>query len=632
MIVKSLGMSGGRSALAALLLACAQLLTGGTAQAAPAADPTRQSPGMATQAKFPEGQQVYQEQCATCHEGGLARAPQRVLLNYMTADRILDALVGGAMRAQGDALSEKQRIDVAQYLSGQKLGTAANYTPVACTGSQAAFDRGQVPAYTNWGLTDEGTHALPTEVAGIDRANVGTLKLKWAFGFPNANRVRSQPAVGGGAIFVGSHGGTVYALDRGTGCVRWSYEAGAEVRTGIVLQGWKAGDKAARPLVWFGDWRGNVHAVEAFTGKPVWRVAAHSHPSAVITATPVYYRGKLYVGVSSLEEASAATPGYACCTFRGVVLALDAASGSEKWRRWLVDEPRPQPDGKFIGPAGMPVWAGMAIDPRRRRLLIATGGSYSRPASPMTDSVISLDLATGKIGWYWQAVADDAWNVDCFTATKANCPENPGPDFNFGTGPVLAKGKDGREYVVDGQKSGIAFALDPKTGKLVWKRQVGRGGLTGGTHFGVAAVDGRLIVPITDMPDGQKHDRPAAPGLYALDIATGEFEWKSPAPQVCEGRPLCIPGYSGAVTVTPELLLAGSDDGFVRIHDVTTGKLLWEYDMMRDFATVDGVPGRGGAVSGGAAPIAVGGQLIVSSGYGFVSKMPGNVLLVFEAE
>jgi polyvinyl alcohol dehydrogenase (cytochrome) len=618
----------------ALLIAFAAMIAnlGTPAQAGPVQDPTRQSPGLPNAARFPEGETVYRVQCASCHEGGIARAPQRVLLGYMTADRIVEALSSGAMRSQGSALSERQRIDVAQYLSGQKIGSSVAYAPVACTGKHAAFDRAQVPAYTNWGITDEGTHAIPAAVAGIGLANVRKLKLKWAFGFPNANRARSQPAVGGGAIFVGSHGGTVYALDRDTGCVRWSYEAGAEVRTGIVLQGWKANDHKARPLVWFGDWRGNVHAVEAFTGKPVWRISAHDHPSAVITATPVYYQGALYVGVSSLEEASAATPGYLCCSFRGVVLALDAATGSEKWRRWLVDEAKPQQGGKFLGPAGMPVWAGMAIDPRRQRLLIATGGSYSRPASPMTDSVIGLDLANGNIAWNWQAVPDDAWNVDCFTTTKANCPDNPGPDYNFGTGPVLAKGSDGREYVVDGQKSGIAFALDPDTGKLVWKRQVGRGGLTGGTHFGVATVDGRLIVPITDMPDGQPHDRPAAPGLYALDIATGEYVWQVPAPQICADRPLCVPGYSGAVTVTPELLLAGSDDGFVRIHDVRTGELLWEYDMMRDFATVDGVPGRGGAVSGGAAPVAVGGQLIVSSGYGFVSKMPGNVLLVFEVE
>src|SRR5690606_11676744 len=133
--------------------------------------------------------------------------------------------------------------------------------------------------------------------------------------------------------------GNVYALDRETGCVRWVFPASAEVRTGIVLEPWKAGDAAANPLAYFGDFAGNAYAVEAFTGKLVWKTDADAHAAAVLTGTPSLHDGLLYVPVSSLEEASAAMPDYQCCSFRGSVIALDAKTGAEKWRTWLVGEP-----------------------------------------------------------------------------------------------------------------------------------------------------------------------------------------------------------------------------------------------------------------------------------------------------
>ncbi|PEQ12844.1 pyrrolo-quinoline quinone [Novosphingobium sp. PC22D] len=585
-------------------------------------------------AQFPEGAAIYEKHCAACHDGGALRAPARIIIGNMTPAAIHASLVEGVMQMQGNALSDKQKIEVAQYLSGQVYADeAALPEPKFCAAEHRAFDVSRPPAFAGWGIDQQATHAVPVAQAGLGKADLPRLKVKWTFGFPGANRARSQPALGGGAIFVGSHNGQVYALDRETGCVRWVFKAGTEVRTGIVLSPWTKGDVRADPLVYFGDLRGNVYALHAFTGEPAWTIDADEHPAAVITAAPALYDGTLYVGVSSLEEASAAVPGYPCCTFRGSILALDAATGRQKWRKWMIDEPKPQAGGKFMGPAGMPVWAGLAVDPKRGHLLIATGGNYSGPATDHTDSIMALDLATGEIDWTFQAIAKDVWNVDCIMPDNDNCPENAGPDYNFGTGPVLARGKDGRDYVVDGQKEGSAYALDPDTGKLIWTRKIGRGSMIGGTHFGVAAVDGKLIVPISDAaPPMLKTDVPARPGVYALDIVTGEYLWQAPAPDPCEGRPLCLRGYSGAVTVTSELLFAGGDDGFVRIYDMADGKVLWEMDTVRDFDTVNDVPARGGAISGGAAPIVDSGQLIVSSGYGFASKLPGNALIVLEAE
>ncbi|MCT2400269.1 PQQ-binding-like beta-propeller repeat protein [Novosphingobium mangrovi (ex Huang et al. 2023)] len=616
-------------ALAFLLLALALLLPGHLS----AVDNT---PGVQpAQEKFPEGARTYREHCAACHETGAGRAPARVILSYMTPHAIIAALTGGAMQAQGAALEQQQKEQVAQYLSGQTLGNASTALPEPppCTPDHALFDRKRVPAFAGAGIDLAATHSVGTGQAGIDRTSVGRLKLKWAFGFPLANRARSQPALGGGAIFVGSHGGKVYALDRETGCTRWTFDAGSEVRTGIVLSLWKADDANAVPLAYFGDWAGNAYAVEAFTGKLAWKVHADAHPAAVITASPALYGDTLYVPVSSLEEASAATPGYLCCSFRGSVLALDSRTGAAKWRTWLVDEPVPQDGGKSLGPSGVPVWAGIAIDAKRASLIVATGDNYTHPTTDLSDALVAMDLRTGAIKWHFQALEGDAWNVDCVTPDPDNCPEDAGPDYDFGAIPILAADEEGRDYVLAGQKSGIAWAVDAQTGGLIWKRQVGRGGMAGGVHFGLAEDNGRVYVAISDMPDGVERPFPAAPGIHALDLKTGETLWDAPPPeQVCEGRPLCLPGNSGAITVTPDLVLAGGDDGYLRILDAATGEELWQFDTAQDFSTVNGVPAKGGAMSGGAAPIVDNGQLIMSSGYGFVSKMPGNVLMVFEVE
>jgi polyvinyl alcohol dehydrogenase (cytochrome) len=584
--------------------------------------------------RFPTGGEVYREHCAACHDTGVGRAPQKILLSYMTPAAIHAALTSGVMREQGDKLTKEQKIAVAEHLARREFTADTKRTPLPmCEGNRAKFDLGKPPAFSNWGLDLASTHAIATDTAGLDRGNVGKLKLKWAFGFEGANRARSQPAIAGGAIFVGAQDGSVFALDGETGCVRWRYQASAEVRTGIVVSPWRAGDAKARPLAYFGDWVGNAYAVSALTRDLVWKVKADEYPATVITGTPSLYLDTLYVPVSSLEEATAAEPDYRCCSFRGSVLALDAMTGAVKWRRWLVGEPKVlgknQRGVDRLGPAGVPVWDSPAIDARRSQLYVATGDNYTEPATELSDSIVAIDLATGKVNWHYQALAGDTWNVGCVAPVPANCPGNPGPDFDFGAGTVLAKAEDGRDFVLAGQKGGIAYGVDADTGKLAWQHRLGRGGMAGGIYFGLAAVNGRAYVPVSDMPDGQPSKFPASPGMYALDIATGDFIWKAPAPDGCAGKKLCLTGYSGAISVTPELVLAGADDAHIRIYDATTGKVLWDVDTDRDFTTVNGVPGHGGAISGGAAPIANGGELIVASGYGFVSKMPGNVLLVF---
>jgi outer membrane protein assembly factor BamB len=165
---------------------------------------------------------------------------------------------------------------------------------------------------------------------------VPKLRLKWAVAFPNTVRVRSRPTFAYGALYTGSQDGTVYALDAKTGCIRWTFRTTAEVRTPIVVQS-TADANGGVPLAFFGDLIGRVYAVDALTGRELWRIKADEHPSATITGSPVYHQGRLYVPVSSLEEAMA-DPKYPCCTFRGSVLALDARTGKVLWKTYTIDE------------------------------------------------------------------------------------------------------------------------------------------------------------------------------------------------------------------------------------------------------------------------------------------------------
>jgi len=585
------------------------------------------------------GGQLYMRACGTCHESGLDRAPQRAMLLLMSAESIYRAMTEGVMQPQSAALSDEDKVAVAEFLARAPIDEAlAGVEPPMCEGEAAAFDFEEPPVFSGWGLTPASTHAIPTEVAGLTAQNVATLKLKWAFAFPGALRARSAPALAGGAVYVGSHGGTVYALDRQTGCARWSFVASAEVRTGIVVTPWSAGDETAQPMAFFGDLIGNLYGVNALTGELAWRVRPSEHHSTTLTGTPSLHEGILYVPVSSLEVVPAADPNYECCTFRGSVIAYEARTGEKQWETFTIPEP-PKPQGvnaagaQNYGPSGSPIWNSPAIDVKRGQLLVGTGENYSSPADGTSDAIFAIDLESGEVNWIFQATQGDAWNTACGPVDRTNCPAEDGPDYDFGAGTLLAQDAEGHDVVIAGQKSGVVHALDPYTGEVRWQNKVGRGGIHAGVYFGMAADSGRLFVPISDTDDGREYPEPRRPGMYALDLASGEYLWSVPSEDVCrEDQMFCQPGYSQAVTTTPEVLIAGGNDGYLRIFATNTGEVLWEMDTDIQFPAVGGVTADGGAFGGAAAPIAYQGQLIVSSGYGFAGKMPGNALLVFEAQ
>jgi polyvinyl alcohol dehydrogenase (cytochrome) len=590
-------------------------------------------------AAITKGERLYQQACAACHEGGVTKAPHKIFLQMMPADGILNALENGIMQMQAAALSSTDRRAVAEYLAGQTVEEAlARAQPQMCSGLAKEFDLGKGANKVGWGVNRENHRMIPAEVAELRAADLPKLRLKWAFAFPNAQRARSQPTVALGAVFIGSQNGTVYALDKKTGCVRWSFRASAEVRTPVIIETNETGAKTP-PVAYFADLIARVYAVEATTGKLLWVNKVDEHPNATVTGAPVLYQGRLYVPVSSLEVTSAADPAYPCCSFRGSVVALNPKDGAEIWRTYSIDE-RPAEVGKtkigtpILAPSGAPIWNSPSIDTAKGTLYVGTGENYSSPANDRSDALLALDLKTGKMLWHRQKTANDAWNVACMMQDNPNCPKENGPDFDFGAGTIIARTSSGKPILLAGQKSGDVYALDlTDQGRPIWRNQVGRGGIQGGVHFGMA-LDGRtLFVPISDMsnPEAETnlHAVPSKAGLYAVDIDTGHMLWGQPANNVCNGRKYCEPGISAAITAMPGAVLAGHMDGRLRAYDSATGRVIWEYDATREVTTVDGSKASGGSFGGGAGPVVEDGMLFAASGYGTYFHMPGNVLLAF---
>ncbi|MEM7359334.1 MAG: PQQ-binding-like beta-propeller repeat protein [Pseudomonadota bacterium] len=581
------------------------------------------------------GAKIYQERCANCHASGMARAPARNILELMSPNAMLFTLTDGIMQQQSQGLSAEQKQQIVEYLVGEVQ--TEKPALALCADDNKDFDFTQAPVASGWGIDAHNTRHVPASVTSINADNIGKLEVKWVFDYPLSARARSHPSIAGGAVHVGSQTGTVYALDQETGCVRWVYEAGAEVRTGITIPNWSAkpADKQ-RAIGYFSDVIANAHAVDLTTGELLWKVKVDEHPNATLTAQPVYFEGRIYQAVSSLEVVPAADPQYPCCSFRGAIAILDANDGSEVKKIHTIPEAPVEVAKNNVGvsilaPSGAPVWNSPTLDIDNRRLYFGTGENYSSPAEGNSDAIIALNIDKQEINWVQQTTARDAWNVACmeFIANKTNCPEENGPDVDFGAPPILVTAGSDKPILVAGQKSGEVFGISPIDGKLMWRNKIGRGGNQGGMHFGMAADGDTVYVPISDYTDASLSLEDARPGIYAVNAHSGKLIWSHPAPNTCGDKADCDPGISAAVTSIDGAVLAGHMDGYLRAYSREKGEILWEVDTNAEFTSVAGRTASGGSFGGGTAPIAYRDMLYANSGYGLYFHMPGNVLIAW---
>ncbi len=553
----------------------------------------------------------------------------------MTATRILRALDFGAMINISYTMRRDEREAVAHFLG--KPGEEPGPLPQAyCKDRAVKIVDAPDATWMGWSPARDNSRFIPSKLAKLTADQVPRLKLKWAFGFDGDRSAFAQPTIIGDQIFLGSAGGRVQALRRDSGCMQWMFQAAGPVRSAIAVA--KVG---SQQVLLFGDLTGEFYALDAATGKLLWKKRPEEHESVRLTGAPVVYKDKVLIPVASWEETRAINEEYPCCTFRGSLTALRIRDGSEAWKTYTVDPPvstgKTAVGTATFGPSGGGVWSAPALDLKRHLIYITTGNNYSLPNTPSSDSLMALDLETGRILWSKQAMQGDVYNSACGLAVKGpTCPEGNGPDYDFGTPPMLVKTAQGRELVLAGQKAGLVYAFDPlNKGEIVWQTRVGQGGINGGVLWGMASDGERVYVTTSDAVIKRtvvtrSFDPNAGGGLNALRVADGSKDWYV-APSPCGSRPDCSPAQSAAVTEIPGVVFTGSMDGHLRAYTTQDGKPLWEFDTVRDYQTVNGVKAKGGAVDGPGATI-VNGMLFLNSGYARQGGIAGNVFLAFAPE
>jgi polyvinyl alcohol dehydrogenase (cytochrome) len=485
------------------------------------------------------------------------------------------------------------------------------------------------PSWKGWSTDPGNWRFQPANQAGISVGAVPKLKLKWAFGIPKVSR--SQPAVFRGRVYAGSYDGFVYSLDARTGCTFW------ETPTKPVRTGFAIGRAGLMDAVFFGDATGGVTALDAVSGKHLWTAKLGDHPLAVITATPGYYDGRVYVSMSSHEDQARNRAGYKCCSFRGSVTALDANTGRIIWRTYMTGSPKPH--GKtakgdtIVDPTGMGIWSSPTFDVARQRIYVGTGDKYTELNAPTATAAVALDLKTGRILWSKQFTKEDIYKMECGSPPTAGCVVADVPDYDISASPILVKLPSGRRALLLGQKTGLVYSIDPDAnGKLLWHQRAGSGGLIGGIHRGMATDGKSVYVAVSDMVFiGRDPDPTKGGGLWAYRISDGKPLWRTPPPPACGDRKPCSPAQSQAVTAIPGVVFSGSIDGHLRAFSTTNGEVIWDFDTARPFKSVNDVAATGGSLDTGG-PVVAGGMVYVVSGYAEFGALPGNALLAFGAD
>jgi polyvinyl alcohol dehydrogenase (cytochrome) len=601
------------------------------------------------------GSTIFGNFCENCHGNPkVDSAPAPSVLKQMTPERIYLALTQGDMVKISQGLTDQQKRDIAEWVGGRKLGAAesgdAKKMTNVCASNPPIRDLTSKPSWNGWSSDLSNTRFQPAKAANLSAAQVSRLHLKWAFGLPAAASVYGQPTIVDGRVFVSSDAGFVYALDAESGCVHWSFQAQTGVRSAITIGKMKpsGGSGEERYAAFFGDIHGNIYSVDATNGELLWKHLIDSHPLSRITGGTRLYNGRLYVPVASLEEPESSSPNHPCCTFRGMVAALNANTGEQLWKTYTIPEKataRKTPDGKnFLGPSGAGVWSPVTIDPKRHAIYFVTGNTFSDPDVGRSDAIMALDLDTGKILWIQQDETKDVWHTGCpqgseppgfppktFRAGSASapgskrppmpasyyCPEPEGPDWDFSAGAILLDLPNGKSLLVAGQKSGLVWAHDPdKNGALVWRSDISRGQIV----FGGAADDEKAYFAM-------RGGIGTTAGLAAVQLSDGVEKWFTPIPP--QESMSTHAGITAGVTVIPGAVFTAGLDGMLRAFATLDGRPLWQYDTTQEVQTVNGVKARGGSI-GSAGTTIVNGMVYVTSGYtGFQGGSPGNMLLAF---
>jgi len=584
---------------------------------------------------FPEdeltGKQLTENNCVACHEDKSLNLASIETMALGTQRELVGVMTEGKMQEQAKHLSKVEINKIATFISSTEQTSLFK--------CQRQLAKSDLRSGSNW--TSKGNGSLNKRYqknTNINSSNIKNLKLKWSFRLKGYD-ARSQPIAIGNLILAASKD-TLYALDSDTGCSFWSFKSPSEFRVSPAYA------KEAGSYVFAVDQELITYKVDLLEGKLVWKTQLPRESEWNLSSGSISITNShLIIPISTVETIAPLNPMYECCTTSGGIAKVDIQTGELIWYHRiekpaeLVGKVRVTRTKKYA-PSGSAVWNTPGIDLTRNLVFFGTGQSLQSPASEFSDAIIALDLNTGERAWSTQTLAGDAFNMACVLpiARQWGCPVENGPDFDFGASVIKSFTSNKEEIYLAGQKSGWAFGMKPSNGEIIWKNRIGMGGVLGGIHTGMATDDKRLYVANSDRASLRKYDWDPKPGVYALNIDTGEIIWTFPLDDDCkkrnevtDGNGNCFKGFSAPPSVGSDVVFAGALDGRLYGIGKETGKYLWEFDTLQFFQTVNGTRAFGGSMDI-AGPVITKDQLIVVSGYGTHGQFPGNVLLVFELE
>jgi alcohol dehydrogenase (cytochrome c) len=327
-----------------------------------------------------------------------------------------------------------------------------------------AFTRGQLTALprSNW-LTNGGStyNQRYSPLTQVDDSNVSQLRGVWETRLDQSGVAakysgEATPVVHDGVIYIATGNDDVFAISVEDGRHLWKYESGIPQDINTICCGWTSrGVGLGDGQVYVGQLDGRLVALDQRTGRKNWEVEIGDwRRGETITAAPLYYDGRVYIGLSGGEYG-----------IRGRLTAVDARTGKLDWRFWTI--PGPGEKGHETWPqtgtawqhGGAPIWQTPAVDPDLNTLYFSTGNAAPdlngkvRPGDNLfTASIVALDATTGKYKWHFQQVRHDIWDYD-------------------GPSPVVLWDAeiDGREVkgLSQPSKTGWLYMLDRETGRPI---------------------------------------------------------------------------------------------------------------------------------------------------------------------
>ena len=253
----------------------------------------------------------------------------------------------------------------------------------------------------------------------VNTGNVSGLKGAWMTRLGSGEgfkyRFEADPIVIDGVLYLATGNDDIFALDATTGRILWQWQSQIPRDIATICCGWaNRGVSSGMGMIYAGLLDASVVALDQKTGKQVWRMQLEDyHNGYTITAATRFYDGMVFTGISGGEFG-----------IRGRVYALDARTGKEIWRFYTVPGPNDiggdswPSDGVSYLHGGGAVWQAPAIDPESGLMYFSTGNAGSwrgdeRPGDNLfTSSIVALDYKTGQYKWHFQQVHHDIWDLD----------------------------------------------------------------------------------------------------------------------------------------------------------------------------------------------------------------------------